>query len=163
MDAHSDKKRTPVWIKILLALSLALNLAIAGVVAGFILRGGPQGVRGPNMGYAMPYVLALPREARRDLFGTVRRDDSLPDRQDHRADYRAMIEALSAAPFDANAVQSVLERQSEGATRLQSAGQAAWLQVVREFTDEERAAYVTRLEERMNRKGSSNKNEPSKK
>lgn len=163
MDAHSEKRRGPVWIKVLLGLSLALNLAIAGVVAGFVLRGGPQGVRGANMGYAAPYVLALPRELRREVFGKVRSDERLPDRRARRADYRAMIEVLRATPFDASAVQAVLDRQSDTASRVQAAGQAAWLEVVSRFSDAERVAYVAQMEEEMKRKGPRKKGESSKK
>ncbi|MEO9684136.1 MAG: periplasmic heavy metal sensor [Tateyamaria sp.] len=153
MGVQSDKRRGPAWVKVLLAVSLGLNLAVAGVVAGFVLRGGPQDARRANMGYATPYVLALPRELRREVFGKVRRDGTVPDRSARRANYTAMINALSATPFDANAVQIVLDRQSDGASRAQAAGQTAWLEVVTGFDDAERANYVTRMKEEMSRKG----------
>ena len=85
MDTQPDTRRCPLWVKIALALSLAFNLAIVGLAAGFVLRGGPMGARGPAMGYATPYVLALPRELRREVFGAVRNDKNLPNRRSRGA------------------------------------------------------------------------------
>ena len=153
MDAETKTRRCPLWIKIVLALSLAVNLCIAGLVAGVILRGGPLAGRAPAMGYAMPYVLALPRDLRREVFGAVRNDDSLPDRRARREEYRDMINAMRATPFDVAAVEAVLLRQAEGVSRVQAAGQAAWLEAVTSLSDDERAAYSQRMEEALKRNG----------
>ena len=149
-------RRTPLWIKILLAVSLALNLAVVGLVAGSSLRGGPMMAgRTPAMGYAMPYVLALPHELRRNVFGAVRQDKSYPNRRARREEYRRMITALRATPFDAAAVEAVLARQAEGASRVQSSAQAAWLEAVASLSDEERMAYTKRMEDSLERRGRS--------
>lgn len=153
MDAETKTRRCPLWIKIVLALSLAVNLCIAGLVAGVILRGGPLAGRAPAMGYAMPYVLALPRDLRRDVFGAVRNDDSLPDRRARREEYRDMIKALKVTPFDAAAVEAVLVRQGDGVSRVQAVARAAWLEAVSSLSDEERAAYSERMQEALNRNG----------
>ncbi|MEO9574559.1 MAG: periplasmic heavy metal sensor [Tateyamaria sp.] len=153
MQEETETRRCPLWVKIVLALSLALNLCIAGLVAGFVLRGGPMAGRAPAMGYAMPYVLALPRDLRRDVFGAVRNDDSLPDRRARREEYRDMIKALKVTPFDATAVEAVLLRQGDGVSRVQAAAQAAWLEAVSGLSDEERAAYTDRMQEALNRNG----------
>ena len=153
METTPKPTRCPLWVKIVLGLSLALNLAIVGMIAGFVLRGGPMGARGPAMGYATPYVLALPRELRRDVFGAVRNDDSLPDRRARRAEYRAMIAALRATPYDAAAVEAVLKRQAEGASRVQAAAHDAWLKAVARLSDEERVAYTARMEEALKKGG----------
>ncbi|WP_299724645.1 periplasmic heavy metal sensor [uncultured Tateyamaria sp.] len=152
MNAETTPRRCPLWIKIALALSLALNLAIAGLVAGFVLRGGPLAGRGPSMGYAMPYVLALPREDRREVFRTLRNDKDLPDRRARRAAYSEMIAALQATPFEVSAVEAVLARQGEGASRVQAVAQAAWLEAVSGFSDEERLAYTARMQEALDRR-----------
>lgn len=152
MQAETKNRRCPLWLKIALAASLAVNLCIAGLVAGFALRGGPPGARAPAVGYAIPYVLALPRDLRRDVFGVVRRDGSLPDRNARRANYRDMIKLLQAPTFDTAAAQVVLDRQGEAASRVQAAAQTVWLEAVAGLSDEERAAYTDRLQEVLNRK-----------
>lgn len=152
MDKQIKTARCPLWIKIALACSLAVNLGIAGLFAGFALRGAPM-ARGPAMGYAIPYVLALPRDLRREVFGAVRRDDSLPDRRARGAQYREMITALQATPYDPAAVQTILARQGEGASRVQAVAQSAWLEVVARMSKQERVAYTERLQEALNRRG----------
>ncbi len=152
MDTQPQTNRCPLWVKIVLALSLALNLAIIGLVSGFVLRGGPPVARGPAVGYAMPYVLALPRELRRDVFRAVRRDPTLPDRSARRAAYREMIAALEATPFDRSAVQSVLDRQADGALRVQTAAQSAWLDAVSNMSEQDRAAYTLNMQEALERR-----------
>jgi hypothetical protein len=145
MSEDIQTRRCPLWVKIVLAVSLAGNLAVVGLVAGAALRGGPFVERGPSMGYAMPYVVALPREARREVFGAVRTNDDLPDRRARRA--------LEATPFDIAAVEAVLERQGAGAARVQATAQAAWLDVVARLSDDERIAYTARIEETLKRRG----------
>ena len=157
MDAETKTGRCPLWVKIVLALSLALNLAIAGLVAGTALRGGAMAGRMPAMGYAMPYVLALPRDSRREVFRSMHRDRDLPDRAARRAEYRAMIAALKATPFDVAAVEAVLDRQADGASRVQAAAQAAWLAAVAQFSDEERLDYTARIEDALKRRGPRNR------
>ena len=153
MSEDIQTRRCPLWVKIVLAVSLAGNLAVVGLVAGVALRGGPLSARGPSMGYAMPYVVALPREARREVFGAVRKDDKLPDRRARSAQYQEMIAALEATPFDIAAVEAVLERQGAGAARVQATAQAAWLDVVARLSDDERIAYTARIEETLKRRG----------
>lgn len=153
MDTQTTPRRCPLWIKIVLALSLALNLAIAGLVAGFALRGAPMAGRTPAVGYAMPYVLALPRDLRRDVFGAVRNNPDLPDRRARRGAYRDMIRALETTPFDLRAVEAVLSRQAAGVTQVQAVAQRAWLDAVARLSDAERLAYTQRMEEALDRGG----------
>ncbi|MFL4470619.1 periplasmic heavy metal sensor [Tateyamaria armeniaca] len=153
MDTETKTRRCPMWIKIVLAVSLAINLAIGGLVAGFTLRGAPMGARVPAMGYAMPYVLALPRDLRREVFGVVRGNPELPDRRARRAEYSEMINALQMTPYDPAAVEAVLTRQGAGASRVQAAAQAAWLDAVSRMSDDERIAYTARMQEALERGG----------
>ena len=148
MAENTTSRRCPLWVKIVLAASLAINLGIAGLVAGFVLRGGLPPGGGPGaLGYAMPYVVALPREVRRDVFGTVRRDRSLPDRRARRSAYDDIIAALRATPVDRDVVETVLRGQADGAARVQRVAQQAWLDAVMAMSDDERVAYAARIEE----------------
>ena len=149
--SKAPEARCPRWLKIVLGLSLAFNLAIAGAVAGFLLRGGPPRDGPTGMGYAAPYVIALPRDVRREVFGAIRSDESLPKRSGRRAHYADMIEALRVEPFDRDRVQAILTRQGREAARIQDASQAAWLSAVAEMNAAERSAYVARIEEVLQR------------
>ncbi|WP_147106534.1 periplasmic heavy metal sensor [Tateyamaria sp. syn59] len=140
-------RRVPMWAKILLGTSLALNLAVVGLIGGLIMRGGPLGGKGPGMGYATPYVIALPSEQRRVVFGTVRNDPDLPGRGARRAAYRDMAAVLEADPWDRPAAEAILQRQARGVADVQSVAQAAWLDIVSEMPIEERRAYAQRVTE----------------
>lgn len=159
MDTQDTTRRCPLWIKIVLALSLALNLAVIGLVSGFLLRGGPDGARLPAMGYAMPYVMALPKDLRRDVFNTVRGDDTLPDRRARRAEYGAMIAVLRATPYDAEAARAILARQADGVSRVQNVAQSAWLDAVASLSDAERATYAQNMQEALKRRGGQGRKE----
>ncbi|WP_299282911.1 periplasmic heavy metal sensor [uncultured Tateyamaria sp.] len=153
MNDSPEQRRCPVWVKVALGLSLALNLAVAGLVTGLALRagGGPGGARAPGIGYALPYVVALPRESRRAVFDAVRENPALPDRRARRADYAAMVGALTQDPFDRGAVQAILERQQNGVAGVQRAAQSKWLDVVAAMPAETRASYAARIEEVLKR------------
>lgn len=160
METATQKPRCPMWIKVVLGLSLAANLAIVGLVSGMMLRGGPPTARAPSFGYAMPYVLALPREVRRDVFDTIRADDSLPDRRARRGAYTQMIALLRDDPLDLDAVRVVLNRQAEDAARVQNAAQEAWIGAVSRLSVPERVAYTERMEDAAMRKGTRKKDGP---
>lgn len=153
MADRVTERRCPLWVKILLGLSLAANLAIAGLVGGIALRGGPLGGKGPGVGYALPYVLALPHQHRRTVFGAIRGNADLPGRGARRAAYRDMIALLQAEAFDRAAVSDVLERQARDVGQVQMVAQTAWLDTVAGMTQEERSAYATRLTEVVSRGG----------
>ncbi|WP_299553348.1 periplasmic heavy metal sensor [uncultured Tateyamaria sp.] len=147
------ERRCPLWAKIVLGLSLAVNLGIVGLVGGIALRGEPLGGKGPGMGYAMPYVLALPHEDRRAVFGAVRDNRDLPGRGARRAAYQDMVTLLKAGTFDDVAVAAVLERQSEGVAQVQKVARAVWLDRVAAMSGDERTVYADRLAEVVSRGG----------
>jgi len=152
MSDQTQKRRCPVWVKVLLGLSLAFNLGIVGLVGGFVLRSdGPMRGAGPGLGYAMPYVMALEREVRRAIFEAVREDPSLPSRADRRAHFDDMLVALRADPMDRAAVEAVLARQAQGVSAVQRRAQDEWLSKVEAMSATERAAYADTVEEILKR------------
>jgi len=153
MDNSTPKPRRR--FRILLAASLALNLLFVGLIAGAVWRGasgkGPgQRVAGLQ-NYAAPYVQALPREDRRAIQKGLRASHPAMGRKARQAIYADMLGALRSTPYDAAAVEAVLQKQAElGASVLRS-GQAAWLKAVSDMTPDARRAYADRLEERLKR------------
>ena len=148
----APRTRCPLWVKVLLTLSLAANLAIVAMVAGFLLRGpGPLRGGGPGLSYALPYIVALEKEDRRSVLRAVRDNPDLPDRRARRAHFDEMLTALQADPMDVDAVRTVLARQANGVAEVQAVAQAAWLERVRAMSPEDRSAYAARVEDVLRR------------
>lgn len=163
MTETNIRARSPLWVKILLALSLAVNLAIVGLVAGLLIRApGPLRGGGPGLSYALPYIVALDREDRRAVMGTVREDPDLPDRRDRRAQFDDMLAALRADPLDEDVVRAVLARQASGVARVQSVAQEAWLELVSGMSAAERAAYADTVEQVLKKGPRGKKGKPPK-
>lgn len=155
-ETTPSKRRVPIWVKVLLGLSLALNLAVVGAALGVSKRlknapGGPGAVN-----YALPYVATLERDERRAVGQHVRQkaeSGDLPSRRARREGYREMIALLRAETWDADAAQAVLARQSNETLAVQAAAQGAWLEVMASLSAQERLAYAARLEEFIEKRG----------
>ncbi|WP_299678991.1 periplasmic heavy metal sensor [uncultured Roseobacter sp.] len=142
-------------IKILLGVSLALNLAVVGLIGGAVLRHGDGKGMGPRStgfgAYGLPYMMALPREDRRQIGRVIRSGADLPDRSARRALYRDVLSALRATPFDAGVLAAAAARQAETTIAVQKTAQAAWLDVVAGMSDAERSAYADAVEDVLRR------------
>ena len=142
------------YLKLALAISLGLNLLFIGIFAGAAFRhGGKHGAIGPQLhSYAAPYMRALPRDQRRALFEQVRSEPAIADRQTRRAFYQRMLAGLRADPFEAAAVQAVLQDQARAVQGLRGASQAVWLDLVSKMSGPERQSYADALEEQLKHK-----------
>lgn len=144
--------------KIVLGLSLAMNLLFVGLIAGAVWRNGGEGPRsfkgGPELqSYAAPYVRALPRAERRALHQSIRAAHPRLGREARRAVYAQMLAALRADPFDAAAIQTILDEQRTAILGLQEAAQTQWMRAISDMTPEARAAYADRLQEVIEKAG----------
>ena len=147
--------RSPLWLRLLLFVSLALNLLVAGVVAGHILRDGPDGrvPRVDRMGG--PMTFALSPEDRREI-GHALRDayrEKRPTREQIMAEYQGVIEALRSDPFDRRGLQSAFDRQLASTQDRVAIGQEVLMQRITTMSDAERHAFADRLEEGLRRHG----------
>ncbi len=156
-DGITRQKATGRGLKILLVLSLAMNVAVVGLVAGAVVRndGWPErGKRPPALNaFGAPYMLALPRDDRRQIFTKLRSElgRDIPDRQHRRAQYAEVLNALRAQPFDVAVLAQAVRQQAETTVSVQKAGQGAWLELVSDMTDQERMDYAYAVEEILRR------------
>lgn len=118
-DPFPPSRRTRV-LRIVLAISLATNLAVAGLALGIVL-GGKNGHPPRDFDMSLgPVARALTPEDR----AAIR--DALRDRRDlapHRgpgADLQALIAALSATPYDAQALRDALQSPATRAAQVQA-------------------------------------------
>ncbi len=152
----AEKPRTARWVKVVLGVSLALNLAVLGLVAGAMTRSPRHGDGGGIARYAMPYVIALPREDRREMFKTVRAETDqgqIPSRSERRKLYEDMLNAIEAEPFDRETAKAIFTRQTQATLLGQEAAQEAWLKQIESYDVAERRAYAERIREVLKRGG----------
>lgn len=155
----SPRTRTPLGVRVALFVSLALNLAVIGVVAGFVWRGGPDGVPSRHVrDVVAPYTAALDREARREIgrriFRNPREDEPRKDlRAQVRMEYAEALELLRQDPFDPQAFSELLTRQNGRAAERQKRGQAELVAHVASMSADERRAYADRVSEALKRFG----------
>lgn len=150
-------------IRIALAISVALNLAVLGVVGGAILKGGPGShgpmVRDVGFGFFSEALTPAQREDLRQRFvdGNPR---VLSEWSAMRDDAFAVLAALRAEPFDAEALQSALSAQSQRINERLTTGQTLIADFLLALSAEDRAAFADRLEERMRHIGRPGKDAP---
>lgn len=148
--AEEVQPKTRTWVRVLLIVSLSLNLLIVGIAAGSVYRLKGAREAGPPPSVGMMLFRELSREDRRALRSDAQQRNS-GFREARLKEGAAVMEALRATPFDRDALQGVLEMQAVDREAFQRRIQAAWLSRVDEMSDEERAAYADRLQERMSR------------
>lgn len=138
-------RRSPLWMRVLLGVSLALNLAVIGLAAGAALRlfghGGPPL---PPESFGGAIYRALEPGDRRELSARVRA--TVEPRNSRREDAASLVRALRAEPYDAAAVVAVLDAQSAARLGWREALQVAWLDQVASMNASERKAYADRVE-----------------
>ncbi|MEM6276128.1 MAG: periplasmic heavy metal sensor [Pseudomonadota bacterium] len=146
--------------RILLYVSLLVNLLVVGLVVGTLLVVSPKGQdRRPAMSGETglgPLMLALEREDRRALALSMRR--TLRGERLSRGEMRELARdiqgVLAAEPFDAQALDGVLDTQFSEATFRLDLARDLFRETLVEMTPEERAAYAARLGEVLDRRPS---------
>ncbi|UYV36258.1 periplasmic heavy metal sensor [Rhodobacteraceae bacterium D3-12] len=142
-------------VRILLISSLAVNLLVAGLFVGAMVsnrfddRGRPS--RASQVGG--PLTAALSHEDRREIGRSVRKTlrAERPSRDSVEAEFAGFIAALTAEPYDAEAVREAIDRQMQMVVRRTNLGIEALLAQLNEMSVEERAAYSERLKEVLKR------------
>jgi uncharacterized membrane protein len=143
------------WMQWALGLSLGVNLLVVGVVAGAAYRfdGPHSGPSGTMRNFGTPYIVALEKDRRREVFKQLRqtRTDGPMTREARRALYDEAVLAIREEPFDLDRVIGVLDKQRNASVGVQQAAQAAWLAEIAGMDARARAAYADRLQEVLER------------
>ncbi len=134
----------PIWVKVLLAVSLALNLAIAGFVGGSIMRVQNEARQeGPGAGFA--FIKALEREDRRVTLRDMR-DASRAARRVSRQEMAEILEVMRADELDQDKLRALLDNQVARIGDVQLRISASVFDLVTGMTPEARKAYADRVE-----------------
>lgn len=141
--------------KWLLFASLAMNLLVIGIVAGWLISpDGPRREDRPARSLlGAPFAEALAPEDRRALLRQMRgRADRIEGtREELRARFETLLDALRAEVWDRAAIEAVLQRQRQAAEGRQRLGEEMLLDRLEAMSADERRAYADRLEDRVRR------------
>ena len=143
-DPFPPSRRTRV-LRIVLAVSLALNLAVAGLAVGIAL-GGRDGRPPRDFDMSLgPVARALAPEDRAAIREALKGRADLAARRGRGADLQALIAALAATPYDAQALRTALEAPAARAAQVQAAAARALADRIDAMTPEARADLARRL------------------
>ncbi|WP_424941751.1 periplasmic heavy metal sensor [Aliiroseovarius crassostreae] len=147
------------WVKLVFALSLTLNLLVVGMVVGAKVAGGHDhgfNPRGPDGGMIRdlgfgPLASALPRKDRRAIGKAFRAERG--SFTDHRAairrDFVAMMTVLQTEPFDAGALQDLMQAQKARISETGDTLQQLVIERISLMTPEERKEFAEKVAERV--------------
>ena len=141
-------------MKITLVLSLSLNLLVVGMVVGTAGRMvGHMGTPPRIADTGGAYTAALAPRDRRAIGQAMSEHyrSTNTARPSVREEYRTMIRVLRADPFDREAAQEVLDRQTEYADTRRTLSERVFLDRLEQMSQEERQKFVSRLVEVLQR------------
>lgn len=127
------------WLSIALFLSLALNVFAAGVLVGD---------KRHRMGKPSPaqfHELSPEGQAAITQIWQAHRGDMQTHRSQHRRAHRALRKALTATPYDEEAVLAAQARMAEVMGRARTLHDEAVLKSARQLSDEDRAIFLRSL------------------
>ena len=159
-NTTSTPKAKMGWARILLFASLALNLLVVGLVAGAWLRHDrremPEARQMPlrDLGYG-PYGQALSKSHRHELEKALagRSRDLRQNRDEVRAQFQTLLDALRTTPFDSETVLTVISNQQNKLFERQEIGRRLLIERIEAMTAEERSEFADRLEKTLRRGG----------
>lgn len=153
-----NPNKTGRGVRIALFVSLAVNLLILGLVGGAVLdnRGkiGPRADLGPAMEAGMvPFGQAMTRSQRREFVGEMesRNGELRSNRGRVREQMTSLISAISAVPFDPEALTDAFIQAQQTLGERQRISAEVLVGRIAAMTDDERAEFVEKLEKSFRR------------
>ncbi len=153
MTDTTIKPKKP-WMKILLVISLGLNLAVVGLVIGAKISGYGHGSLSHSGSTGMRVLMhALPDSKRADVrkYFHKNRNKIRANGDVMRASLDNIGTAISAQPFDTDALNAAFGDQRAQITTITQNAQQAFVSIIASMTDEERASYVDNMKEQRNK------------
>lgn len=137
------------WTRVLLVVSLGFNLVILGLFAGHELSRAFDGPHPPvrALGFG-PFTEALSPQDRHALLRDFLHQAKgfAAQRREMRADFRSLIAALKANPYDPATFAAVMARQKTRTDDWLALGQKLLQERIAAMTPAQRAAFAGRLQ-----------------
>lgn len=140
--------RTKQWLIGGLIVSLVVNLLLVGMIIGRLSGFGPPPGMGPDPTAGFFRVLGFLSDERRAAITPELRQkmgNVMPVLRKLRHDQHEVFEALTAEPFDANALSQALADLRTNLTMAQVASHQSFVAMAKSLTPDERRALVSAL------------------
>ncbi len=145
------------WWTVLLVVSLGANLLIAGMVAGRILNGPPNGFAPQGFGQLVPrkFFADLPRERRQELLSILRdnREEFKAMRDQAQATALKLADLLDDPNYDSVKAKAVIAEFTTGANSLATRGGAVSIALLDKLTADERILLANEIRDRAAHEG----------
>ena len=156
----SEQMKTPrKWTKVLLIVSLALNACFIGLIIGVKLTQDEMRPQRAPSAQGSLYLRALSHEDRRALGKSMRSYHTREMRQMDRAGYENALVLLRAIPFDQEALENLMEDQTEASEERLEYAREALIAHLAAMSDAKRAEFADALEHALKR-GPKRKKQP---
>ena len=144
-------KTSKRWTKVLLIVSLALNACFIGLIVGVKLTQDELRPQRAPIAQGSLYLRALSHEDRRALGKSLRSYHTREMRQMDRAGYENALLLLRAIPFDAEAMENLMEDQTKASEERLNFAIKALVTRLAAMNNAERAEFADALEQALNR------------
>ncbi|WP_394154495.1 periplasmic heavy metal sensor [Loktanella salsilacus] len=145
-DPFPPSRRTRI-MRIALAISLAVNLAVAGLALGFALRGHDgKPPRDFDMSLG-PVARALLPEDRLAIRNALKTNPDMPQRRPRADDIADLVAALSADPYDSQALRATLAQPVGRAAKVQDIAATVLADRIDAMSPADRLALAGRLQQ----------------
>jgi uncharacterized membrane protein len=142
------------WKKMLFIASLGLNVLVIAALVGSAFKPHSRGgaFKGGTLQGAM--VRALPDDQRKALRERMRKNGDYfkAQRGKSRAVKADLKAAIIAVPFDADQLRQVFARQKHVRSDFSNRGDAMWIELIENMSDDERVQFANGIEFRKHRK-----------
>ena len=143
----------PAWVKVLLVLSLVANMVILGLYVGQMSK--PKRERGAErqIGWIVKFVPEAKRDAAETLFD-AKRDDIRKSYRERSKHLELIVEAIRAEPYAPETLIAAMRDRRENSNARRLIIEDTLVELLADFTPEERAHFAAQMEARMKgRKG----------
>lgn len=152
-ETTAPTKRPGRLLRVALVISIALNLAVAGLVVGSAVKfRGERPVPLRDLGFgAFTDVMTKEQRARLRQAFFAQAPDFKDLRRQMQSDRSAVLDSLRAQPFDPAAFGHALAAMNARHAARTGYGEVLLRDLVTSMSNEERAAFVDRLQAEMER------------
>ncbi len=147
-ESGETVRRCPLWVKLVLVLSLVANMVVVGLYVGHMSK--PKRERGADrqISWILKFVPEAKRDAAEKLFDG-KRDEIRKAYRDRSKNMELIVDAIRAEPFAPETLVAAMRDRRENSEKRRIIVEETLVELLSGFTAEERAHFAAEMEERL--------------